>query len=372
MSGGADSLSMLAPVGDARYATLRPTLGARRRGGRTSSPRTPGCAGTRQLAPIRDLHRAGKVTRDPRGRLRRPRTSRTSPRATTGRSASSTARPRRLDGPLPRPARRRRQPAPGPLARLQPGAEPRGRARSRSPRSRSPENYRLWTRDVWNIEARHVADQRFGALGGARRRATPSSPRRATRRARRSRCRTQLRPALDAQPGVGAARQLPGRLVRAPPRRARRDARDGPAAALRRARRQRRLRHARRPGRRRCPASSAVRAVDRRLPGRPRGARLADRVLSTSGASSAAAPRGERLGTDHGAGGLSLLIGTQARARWSASSPAWRRSTPRATCATRVDFRHVYKHVVQDWLGVDATGIMPDAAKFTTPLALFK
>jgi hypothetical protein len=30
----------------------------------------------------------------------------------------------------------------------------------------------------------------------------------------------------------------------------------------------------------------------------------------------------------------------------------------------------VYKHVVSDWLKVDPTGIVPDAAKFTTPLAL--
>jgi uncharacterized protein (DUF1501 family) len=35
-----------------------------------------------------------------------------------------------------------------------------------------------------------------------------------------------------------------------------------------------------------------------------------------------------------------------------------------------IDFRHVYKHVVSDWLKVDPAGIVPDAAKFTTPLSL--
>ena len=45
---------------------------------------------------------------------------------------------------------------------------------------------------------------------------------------------------------------------------------------------------------------------------------------------------------------------------------ARRRGQPAHT----VDFRHVYKHVVQDWLQVDPTGIVPDAAKFTTPLSL--
>ena len=45
---------------------------------------------------------------------------------------------------------------------------------------------------------------------------------------------------------------------------------------------------------------------------------------------------------------------------------------PQGNLPSTSDFRHVYKHVVQDWLGVDATGIIPDAAKFTTPLALFK
>ena len=43
-----------------------------------------------------------------------------------------------------------------------------------------------------------------------------------------------------------------------------------------------------------------------------------------------------------------------------------------ATSATRATSAHVYTHARAGWLGVDAAGIIPDAARFTTPLPLFK
>ena len=63
MSGGVDSLSMLAPLGDPRYASLRPTLGVADSGvAEDVFTEDDRLRWHPDLAPIRDLHRAGKVT----------------------------------------------------------------------------------------------------------------------------------------------------------------------------------------------------------------------------------------------------------------------------------------------------------------------
>ena len=175
-------------------------------------------------------------------------------------------------------------------------------------------------------------------------------------------------------PGMAAARlELPGLLLRAPARRARRDARHGPAAAVRRARRQRRLRHARGPGRQRCTTSSPAVRLDRRVPGRHRVARAARRPRPDPGLERVRPrPRENGSGTDHGAGGMSMLIGTKAKGTMVGEFPGLGTLDGEGNLLHTVDFRHVYKHVVSDWLKVDPTGIVPDAAKFTTPLSLVR
>ena len=99
---------------------------------------------------------------------------------------------------------------------------------------------------------------------------------------------------------------------------------------------------------------------------------LADRVLVQVWSEFGRRAQENGGGTDHGAGGLSLLIGSQAKGTMVGEFPGLGTLDPQGNLVHTVDFRHVYKHVVQDWLGVDATGIVPDAAKFTTPLALVK
>ncbi len=69
---------------------------------------------------------------------------------------------------------------------------------------------------------------------------------------------------------------------------------------------------------------------------------------------------------------MSLLIGARAKGTMVGEFPGLGSLDPDGNLRHTVDFRHVYKHVVQDWLGVDATGIVPDAAKFSTPLALIR
>ena len=99
---------------------------------------------------------------------------------------------------------------------------------------------------------------------------------------------------------------------------------------------------------------------------------LADRVLLHVWSEFGRRPQQNGSGTDHGAAGLSFLIGTQVKGTMIGEFPGLATLDPQGNLRNTSDFRHVYKHVVQDWLGEDATGIVPDAAQFTTPLALVK
>ena len=67
-----------------------------------------------------------------------------------------------------------------------------------------------------------------------------------------------------------------------------------------------------------------------------------------------------------------MLIGTRAAGTMVGEFTGLETLDDSGNLRHSVDFRHVYKHLVQDWLGVDATGIVPDAAPFTTPLSLVK
>ena len=294
--------------------TLRPTLDARRAATRRRLRRgRPRCSWHPSAAPLRDLHRAGKVTRDPGDRLRRRPTSRTSPRATTGRSASSTRSAASAGSAATSTARRRRQPAAGPLARLD-ASRPRWPPASVPVAAVSdPEYFALDARDVW--DGATVATALIDALaraGPARHRRPASSRRRPPRRAPdRRRCASQLagapghrrrrgRPRSPTRATDGFARRLA---------RARGDARHGPADAV--------VAldanggydthdnqdgdAARQP--RRCSRS-------RWPPSRPTSRRAASptaccHVWSEFGRR----PEENGTGTDHGAAGLSLLIG---------------------------------------------------------------
>ena len=97
---------------------------------------------------------------------------------------------------------------------------------------------------------------------------------------------------------------------------------------------------------------------------------LADRVLIQVWSEFGRRPRENGSGTDHGAGGMSMLIGTNAKGTMVGEFPGLGTLDDDGNLLHTVDFRHVYKHVVADWLRVDPAGIVPDAAKFTTPLSL--
>ena len=120
LSGGLDSMSLLAPVGDPRYAQLRPTLALTPSGN---------CADVftedsrlhwhPSAAPLRDLHLAGKVSVMPAIGYGDPNQSHFTSRHYWEVGEVNPFGRDRLARPLPRPPRRRRQPAAGPVARLE-------------------------------------------------------------------------------------------------------------------------------------------------------------------------------------------------------------------------------------------------------------
>ena len=118
MDGGMDSLSVLAPTEDPRL----PAACARRCG--STSARDAGVRRGRpalrwhpRAAALDDLHRAGKLTRAARDRLRRPRPVALHLAPLLGGRRARPERAHRLDGPPDRRIGVRRQPAPGTLAR---------------------------------------------------------------------------------------------------------------------------------------------------------------------------------------------------------------------------------------------------------------
>ena len=76
-------------------------------------------------------------------------------------------------------------------------------------------------------------------------------------------------------------------------------------------------------------------------------------------------------GTDHGAAGLGLLIGSRVRGRMIGEFPGLgggldEQGNLRATA----DFRGVYSAILEQWFDTDAAAIIPGAASFARPALL--
>lgn len=76
-------------------------------------------------------------------------------------------------------------------------------------------------------------------------------------------------------------------------------------------------------------------------------------------------------GTDHGAAGTGLLIGTQTVGGMVGEFPGVQTLDEYGNLLTTVDFRAVYCSLLEQWFGVDSAPIIPNAAQFSRP-ALFK
>ena len=313
LDGGADSLSMLFPADDAHYRKLRPRLALTPDATSvqfTEDPRLwwhPRSRRSRRCTPR---------ARSPscRASATRTRTSRTSPRVTTGRSARRRAPRHRLDGPLPRPLRHA-------TTTRSRGSRSTGASSRRSRRRRARRVGRR-ARPLRLLDARRLGlgrgsgwSRRSARSAICRARATPGSTRRtpAARQSAPPPAAAPFRRGRERGFGSPVAVSASRRLVPAAARGARGDARRRPPAPLRRDHGTRRLRHARRPAAGPRRRARADRRDAARVPARPRGAR-ARRSRARPRLVGVRPPPEENgsAGTDHGAAGVGFVIGTRA------------------------------------------------------------
>jgi uncharacterized protein (DUF1501 family) len=95
---------------------------------------------------------------------------------------------------------------------------------------------------------------------------------------------------------------------------------------------------------------------------------LADRVLVNVWSEFGRRPEENGSGTDHGAAGLSLLVGTKAKGTLVGEFPGLATLDEDDNLRHTTDFRAVYCSLLEQWLGVDAAGIIPKASTFARPV----
>jgi uncharacterized protein (DUF1501 family) len=72
-------------------------------------------------------------------------------------------------------------------------------------------------------------------------------------------------------------------------------------------------------------------------------------------------------GTDHGAAGLGILIGTRARGAMVGGFPGLDRLDDDDNLRMTSDFRAVYCGLLEQWFGHDAGAVIPEAGRFARP-----
>src|SRR5918997_839801 len=115
--------------------------------------------------------------------------------------------------------------------------------------------------------------------------------------------------------------------------------------------------------------SQALSAFQADLEGRG----LADRVLVHVWSEFGRRPAENGSGTDHGAAGASLLMGSTNTIKVGMAGEFTGVTTldKQQNLRNSVDFRSVYKTLLEDWLGGDLDGVLPNASQFTN-LGLIK
>lgn len=72
-------------------------------------------------------------------------------------------------------------------------------------------------------------------------------------------------------------------------------------------------------------------------------------------------------GTDHGAAGLGLVIGSRVTGRMVGEFPGLARLDAHGNLIATSDFRGVYAGLLEQWLQTEAGAVLPDAARLTRP-----
>ena len=92
---------------------------------------------------------------------------------------------------------------------------------------------------------------------------------------------------------------------------------------------------------------------------------LADRVLTLVWSEFGRRAEENGSGTDHGAAGIGLLMGTRVRGQMIGEFPGLRNGLDEdGNLKATVDYRSVYCSVLEQWLGIDAAKIIPHAGSF--------
>ena len=92
---------------------------------------------------------------------------------------------------------------------------------------------------------------------------------------------------------------------------------------------------------------------------------LADRVLTLVWTEFGRRPQAnDSGGTDHGAGGLAWVQGPRVRGGIASDYPNLGQLDPLGNLAVTMDFRRLYSSLLEQWLGVDAASVIPNAAAF--------
>jgi len=97
---------------------------------------------------------------------------------------------------------------------------------------------------------------------------------------------------------------------------------------------------------------------------------LADRVLTLVWSEFGRRAEENGSGTDHGAAGSGFLIGTRARGKMIGEFPGVDNLDDDGNLRATSDFRAVYSSLVEQWLGADATAVIPGASSFQRPVLL--
>jgi uncharacterized protein (DUF1501 family) len=92
---------------------------------------------------------------------------------------------------------------------------------------------------------------------------------------------------------------------------------------------------------------------------------VADRVLTLVWSEFGRRPeQNDSGGTDHGAGGIAWVQGTRVTSGVLTDYPDLNKFDSEDNLNVTVDFRRVYCSVLEQWLGTDASQVIPNAGAF--------
>ena len=91
---------------------------------------------------------------------------------------------------------------------------------------------------------------------------------------------------------------------------------------------------------------------------------LADRVLTLVWSEFGRRPEENSSGTDHGAAGAAFVIGTKVRGQMIGEFPGLSVLDADDNLRATSDFRGLYSSIIEQWFGLDAGAVIPDAASF--------